>query len=95
MVALHYGAHYLVENPLSSIVSLKHLEALQRVCEVWWHPRLRCFLDARVSHSTMTWLGMFGARTPKPVTLVASDQFVLKLRRTHRLKLSGMRAGSW
>lgn len=51
--------------------------------KIFEHPRLRAFMDARGFTSTMTWLGMYGGRTPKPVRLVSDDPFVNFLRKIH------------
>ena len=68
MLCLHCNAHYLLENPLSSILAL--------------HPRIRAVLQHRPCHRICTWLGMYGARTPKPINLWSDDPFVNKLKRT-------------
>ena len=68
MLCLHCNAHYLLENPLSSILAL--------------HPRIRAVLQYRPCHRICTWLGMYGARTPKPINLWSDDPFVNKLKRT-------------
>lgn len=46
-------------------------------------PRLATLLSRRVHHRTNTWLGMFGAASPKPVKLLSDDAFVTHLYRTN------------
>ena len=45
-------------------------------------PRLRKFLKKRGHTEQMTWLGMYGAKTWKPVKLVSSSKEVQRLYRT-------------
>ena len=45
-------------------------------------PRFAELLSCRVTHTVTTWLGEFGAKTPKCVKLWSDDPFVQHLRRT-------------
>ncbi|CAK9007318.1 unnamed protein product [Durusdinium trenchii] len=64
---LYHQGHWMLENPLSSIIDLA--------------PRLATLMQHRVAHQTMTWLGMYGGTTQKPVKLFSSDKFVHRLYR--------------
>ena len=68
MLALQLGAHYFLENPLSSCLH--------------WHPRLRIVLEVLQCFECHTWLGCFGASSPKPLKLYSDDAWVLQLRRS-------------
>lgn len=50
--------------------------------EIFHHPRLRALLDHLTVFHCNTYLGMFGAKTWKPVHLVSTDQVVERLLRT-------------
>lgn len=75
MVALHRGANFMLENPLQSLI--------------YFHPRLRKFLKKRGHTEQMTWLGMYGAKTWKPVKLVSSSKEVQRLYRKLNKKKFG------
>ncbi|CAK9106189.1 unnamed protein product [Durusdinium trenchii] len=68
ITVLHFQGHWMLENPLSSIIDLM--------------PRFRKLLDNTVHHRCHTWLGMFKAPTPKPIKLYSDDPFVQHLHRT-------------
>ena len=80
MVAMHVGAHWMIENPLTSLATCLYIYTVSWT-EVWQHPRLRLFMESRGAEGCSTWLGMFGGRTPKPVRLYGSDKFLHHLRR--------------
>ena len=67
LLIMHRDLHWMIENPVSSIV--------------WLHDRLRKFLASRQHFATCTWLGEYGGRTPKCVRLYASSPWVYKLHR--------------
>ena len=55
--------------------------------EIHYHRRMRSFLR-RKHYRISTWLGMFGAASPKPLKLWCSGKFVTKLKRTAIVWLS-------
>ena len=85
MVILYCDGHYMIENPLNSMA----LHSSQTLCcvynaEIHLAPRLQLLFGNRPLHVCHTWLGMFGATTPKPVKLFSNESFVLHLYRTDR-----------
>lgn len=66
-LCIYRGIHWLVENPEQSLI--------------WFHPRLRELLMYHEIFECKTYLGMFGAKTWKPVLLVSSDPCVQQLAR--------------
>ena len=81
MTLEYYGCHWMVENPISSLAwALRKF--FQDAAEIFQAPRLAAFLSHRPHHFATTWLGMFGAPTPKAVKLVSDDFFIGQLRRT-------------
>ena len=90
------AAHWVIENPLSSLVSIlifkKNTENIWQ-CHTcfyfrgWWpkvylHRRFARVLKTRKHHRICTWLGMFGSKTPKPIRLWSNSPFVEKLKRS-------------
>ena len=88
-------AHYVIENPISSLVvnsvSLarnrlhqknKYRELNQPPAKIDAAPRLAAFLAHRVHFRVTTYLGMFGGKTPKPIKLISDDPFIQHLYRT-------------
>lgn len=57
------------------------------LAQIFNHPRLKKFLHHRGSYTCDTYLGMFGAKTQKPVRLVASDPCVGRLWRCATVRL--------
>ena len=55
---------------------------VQHVAEIYLHRRFAQLLKHRVHHLTCTWLGMFGAETPKPVRQWSNRYFVHRLKRS-------------
>eukprot|EP00435_Cladocopium_sp_Y103_P055403 s261_g18.t1 len=66
-LCIYRGIHFLLENPEQSLI--------------WFHPRLRALLLHHQIFECKTYLGMFGAKTWKPVLLVSSDPCVQQLAR--------------
>lgn len=64
-VIMHHRGHWVIQNPISSLID--------------YYPRLEEFLRYRAHFKVTTWLGMFGATTPKAVKLFSDDGFVQHL----------------
>lgn len=45
-------------------------------------PRMQVLLGNRLVFRAMTWLGMYGGATPKPVKLLSDDPYIARLYRT-------------
>lgn len=66
-VIMHNRGHLVIENPVSSLIE--------------YAPRLANFLRHRGPIKVTTWLGMFGAKTPKAIKLFSDDGFIQRLYR--------------
>jgi hypothetical protein len=91
MVALHNGAHWMLENPGSSIdvhlavantvvwkihigfVMTPDKDLLLLAAKIDVYPRLAELMNHRRGYTETTWLGMYGAATPKLLKLISSD----------------------
>ena len=76
------GIPWLLEQPASSVMSV--------------HPKMRILYDSMGWFTCRTWMGLFGAPTPKPTVLKSSHQFVFKLVRKmtkeHRERFAQLKA---
>ena len=114
-VIMHNRGHWVIENPVSSLVLASNLTAITTehipmfyifhyysVCllfpfhihdqsqtspEIEYAPRLANFLRHRGPIKVTTWLGMFGAKTPKAIKLFSDDGFIQRL---YRIGLGAM-----
>ena len=50
-----------------------HKLAWGAVGQIHRHPRMEMLFTLRPMHTVMTWLGSFGAPTPKPIRLWSSE----------------------
>lgn len=88
-VILWKQAHWMIENPASSIarasktfVKMRASPRFPPSTEVDHAPRFAELLSKRVVYKVTTWLGEFGAESPKCVKLWGSDPFIQQLHRT-------------
>jgi len=56
--------------------ALRLVVAHPAIAQIFYHPRLRKILRTRGFFEQLTWLGMFGGKTWKPVRLVSDDPCV-------------------
>ena len=69
MILAHFlEIHFIVEQPMGSILN--------------YMPPVEAALDCTDADVVVTWLGSFGAKTPKPLKLMGSAPFLSELRRT-------------
>ena len=95
MTVLHFNAHWMIENPLSSMVWVSHKWVLQNhngcfscdhtissdAAKIMYHPRMAAFLHHCQHFLAKTHLGMFGGGTAKPIRLWSSSNFIQHLQR--------------
>ena len=81
---------FAINQPIVTGLALPVLRA-----KVTLHTRFAAFLQARVHYEVRTWLGMFGAATPKCVKLISSDPFVKHLVRKHVCKKQARLFSDW